>query len=313
MLFVTKGQDSAVEAWLEHLAHERRVAARTVETYGRAVAEFAGFLGEAGIAGGPEGADAAAVRAFLARLYGRNAPSTLARKLAALRSFFSFLKRRRDAVSNPATEVGTPRVKRALPGFVSVDEAVRLADDGWPDSPRGLRDHAMVELLYGSGIRVGELVALDIAAVDIHEGIARIRGKGGKERIVPIGRATKKAIAAYLPMRERLVARGRRPEPGALFLGTRGGRITARAVQRLLRQRGLAIGTRESLHPHALRHSCATHLLDAGADLRVIQELLGHASLSTTQRYTHVSIDGLTAVFDRSHPFARRSREGKEH
>jgi integrase/recombinase XerC len=309
---VTDRSDSATDAWLEHLAHERRVAARTVESYGRAVAEFAAFLEEAGIAGGPEGADAAAVRAFLARLYGRNAPPTLARKLAALRSFFAFLKRRRDGTTNPATEVVTPRIRRALPGFVSVDEAFRLADDGWPDTPCGRRDRAMVELLYGSGIRVGELVGLDVGSLDLAGGTARVLGKGGKERIVPLGRWTGQALVAYLPLRESTVSRNRRPEPGPLFLGSRGGRITARAVQRLLKRRGLEIGAREPLHPHALRHSCATHLLDAGADLRVIQELLGHASLSTTQRYTHVSIDGLTAVFDRAHPFAKRGREGKD-
>jgi integrase/recombinase XerC len=309
---VTGDADSATDAWLDHLAHERRVAARTVETYARAVAEFAAFLDDSGIIGGPDGADAATVRAFLAGLYGRNAAATLARKLAALRSFYAFLKRRRDAATNPATEVAMPRVRRGLPGFVSVDEAFRLADDGWPDSPRGLRDRAMVELLYGSGIRVGELVTLDLSDIDPAAGVARVRGKGGKERIVPLGRASRASLDAYLPGRERVVARGHRPEPGPLFLGTRGGRITARAVQRLLARRGLEIGSRERLHPHALRHSCATHLLDAGADLRVIQELLGHTSLSTTQRYTHVSIDGLTAVFDRAHPFAKRDREGKE-
>ena len=295
----------AIARYLEHLAHERRCAARTIETYGRSLREFAAFLAERGLDGDVARVDAAAVRAYLARLYGANGPASQGRKLAAVRGLFAHLKRKGIAAANPAQAVRPPRIRRKLPRFVTVDEAARLVEADAADAPVALRDTAVAEILYGSGLRVSEVVGLDLADADLEARLVRVLGKGGKERIVPLGRKAIEALHAYLPRRGELVtARGRGAHPTALFLNRSGARLSVRAVQRMTRRRGLATGARESVNPHALRHSCATHLLDAGADLRVIQELLGHTSLSTTQRYTHVSVDGLMAVYDRAHPLA---------
>jgi integrase/recombinase XerC len=303
---VTISLIDGVELYLEHLEHERRLSPRTVATYGRGIREFIGFLAEKGLADDVGRVDSLHVRAYLADLYGRNGPATIARKLASIRGFFAFLKARGHVPGNPAASVATPRVKRKLPRFVSVDEAVRMLEVAFEDTPEGLRDRAMVEVLYGSGLRVSELAGLDQGSLDLDQGTVRVSGKGGKERLVPLGRASVKALRSYLRQRENLKGAGRRPHERALFLNRSGDRLSVRSIQRLVRRRGLEVATREPVHPHALRHSCATHLLDAGADLRVIQELLGHSSLSTTQRYTHVSIDGLMEVYDRAHPLAHR-------
>ena len=302
----------AIALYLEHLEHERRCATKTVETYARSLAEFAAFIEGRGAAGAAARVDAAAVRAYLAGLYGVNGPASQGRKLAALRGLFSFLRRRGLAESNPAQAVRSPRLKRKLPRFVTVDEAARLMEDGGRDDPAELRDTAVAEILYGSGLRVSEVVGLDVGAVDREARLVRVAGKGGKERIVPLGRKAAEALDAYVPRRGEVVTvEGRAAHPTALFLNRSGDRLSARAVQRMTRRRGLETGARESVNPHALRHSCATHLLDAGADLRVIQELLGHASLSTTQRYTHVCIDGLMKVYDKAHPLAHVKNENE--
>jgi integrase/recombinase XerC len=302
---VAESIHSAIAKYLEHLEHERRCAAKTVETYARSLAEFAAFLSERGAADDVERVDAALVRAYLARLYGVNGPASQGRKLAALRGLYSFLKRKGIASANPAQAVRSPRLKRKLPRFVTVDEAARLMESGGSGDPGQLRDTAVAEILYGSGLRVSEVVGLDLGDVDREARLVRVAGKGGKERIVPLGSKAIGALDAYTARRgEVITVRGRAPHPTALFLNRSGGRLSVRAVQRMTRRRGLETGARESVNPHALRHSCATHLLDAGADLRVIQELLGHSSLSTTQRYTHVCIDGLMAVYDKSHPLA---------
>jgi len=303
----------AIALYLEHLAHERRYAVKTVETYARSLAEFAAFLAERGAGADVDRVDAATVRAYLARLYGVNGPASQGRKLAALRGLFSFLRRRGLAAANPAQAVRSPHLKRKLPRFVTVDEAARLVEDGGDLGPAQLRDTAVAEILYGSGLRVSEVVALDIVGVDLGDRLIRVAGKGGKERIVPLGSKAAQALEAYLPRRTEVVTTpGHAPHATALFLNRGGARMSARAVQRMTHRRGLETGARESVNPHALRHSCATHLLDAGADLRVIQELLGHSSLSTTQRYTHVCIDGLMAVYDKAHPLAHAAPPAKE-
>lgn len=310
---MAKTFDQAVAEYLEHLEHERRCSPRTVETYRRSLAEFAAFLAERGGADDAGRVDAGVVRAYLAGLYGGNGPATQGRKLAALRGLYSFLKRRELAASNPAKAVRSPRLRRKLPRFETVDEAARIMEVEADGTPEALRDRALVEVLYGSGLRVSEATGLDCGDVDLAARLVRVRGKGGKERVVPLGRKSVEALGAYLPRRKELVtARGRAPHATALFLNRSGDRLSVRAVQRTTRRRGLETGARESVNPHALRHSCATHLLDAGADLRIIQELLGHASLSTTQRYTHVSIDGLTAVYDRAHPMAHLKPPSKD-
>jgi integrase/recombinase XerC len=234
--------------------------------------------------------------------------------MAALRAFYRHLVRHRMSAVNPAAALQLPRVPRPLPKFLSVEHAssvVEVPVEGHADEPLARRDRAMLELLYGSGLRVGELAGLDVEAVDLSSRTARVLGKGSKERIVPLGGQSVEALVAYLDVRTRLRSpRTGTQHPKALFLGRWGTRLTTRQVQTLVRRYGALGAGRSDLHPHALRHSCATHLLDAGADLRGIQELLGHVSLSTTQRYTHVSIDRLMEAYQRAHPLARKRRTG---
>ncbi|MBN2340517.1 MAG: tyrosine recombinase XerC [Deltaproteobacteria bacterium] len=299
--------DQSVDLYLAYMAYEKRMSPKTVDTYGGVLREFFQFLFNIKEVDSPIGVDPMMVRAYLGDLYGRNEASSIAKKLAALRSYFSFLKRKGLIEQNPAMHIKTPKVKKKLPHFVSVDEAVRLAESGWTDSAEGVRDKAIVELLYGSGFRVSELVSLNLDSIETDAAQVRVIGKGNKERIVPVGRAALRAVADWVPYRSRILRKGKTADARALFINRDGGRLNARTVQRMVKRRGVETGTRESMHPHALRHSFATHLLDGGADLRIIQELLGHASLSTTQRYTHVSIEGLTRVYDDAHPFAKRT------
>jgi integrase/recombinase XerC len=314
----------AAAAFADYLAVERAMSPRTVEAYGRDVEELRrGHAERSGREPDPRAIDAAAIRAHLASLFGRVDPATIARKLSSLRAFFGFLARRGHVEVNPARAIRSPKRKRILPRALDVDDAFGLIEV--PDqaaagaAPVGaraqaarLRDRALVEVLYGAGLRVSECCALDIDDVDTARygdggAILHVRkGKGGKSRIVPIGGQAVAALVEYLGARAALAARGEAPDPAALFLNQRGRRFTARSAQRLVDRRARAAGT--SATPHALRHSFATHLLDAGADLRSIQELLGHASLGSTQIYTKVSLDHLMSVYDAAHPRARKRR-----
>lgn len=306
--------DLQIEAFAQYLADERRSSERTVETYVRDLNGFRQFVIEEGLTPDARELDIVALRRFLSSLFQRHQKSTLARKLSALRSFFRFLLRRGMIETNPAAGLRSPKVPKSLPRFMTVDQAFRVVDA--PQKERGrplllrVRDRALVEVLYSTGVRVSELTSMDLADCDLAQGEARVMGKGGKERVVPLGKDAVQALRAYLPVRSEVLASGqkRRTEPEALWISQRGRRLSARQVQNLVRRYGTAGAGRNDLHPHAVRHSCATHLLDAGADLRSIQELLGHSSLSTTQRYTHVSIDRLMEVYDRAHPLARDDR-----
>jgi integrase/recombinase XerC len=296
-----------------YLRDERRSSPRTVSTYLRDLRAFHGFVIDRGLVPDARRLDVLALRAFLASLYGANAAPTIARKIAALRSFYRFLMRRGLATQNPAAVLKTPKVTKPLPKFLTVDDAFRVVDGPTETSLPGpiiLRDQAMLEVLYGSGVRVSELVGLDVDRVDLQAGHARVVGKGDRERLVPVGPPAAQAVEAYLTAGRPALRHPRtgHQEPDALFLGHHGTRLSARQVQNVVRRHGALGAARGDLHPHALRHTCATHLLDAGADLRAIQELLGHASLSTTQRYTHVSTDRLMAAYDRAHPLAHRKK-----
>ncbi|MGE3636665.1 MAG: tyrosine-type recombinase/integrase, partial [Sandaracinaceae bacterium] len=210
--------------------------------------------------------------------------------------------------TTPTARLSAPKVKRTLPRFLTVDDALTVVEAPANDAARApklkLRDRALLELLYAGGVRVGELAGLTMSGLDLPARRVRVLGKGGKERLVPFGKVAAEALEAYLPARLSMM-RKRKGEPhDALFVGQRGTALTARQVQNIVRRYGTLGAGRSDLHPHALRHSCATHLLDAGADIRSIQELLGHASLSTTQRYTHVSVDRLMEVYDKAHPMA---------
>jgi integrase/recombinase XerC len=220
-----------------------------------------------------------------------------------------WLRRRGAIATSPADELGAPKLRRPLPTFLSVDAAAQVTEAP-KDDALGRRDRAALELLYGSGFRVSELASLDLSSVSLDSGEARVVGKGNKERLVPLGRKCVGALRTYLEVRPSLVhPRTRAQDPRALLLGAYGARLGVRAIQTIVHKYGALGAGRADLHPHALRHTCATHMLDGGADLRAIQELLGHASLATTQRYTHVSMEHLMKVYDAAHPLARAQRK----
>jgi integrase/recombinase XerC len=300
-----------IDRFLTFLRDERRSPELTVKTYCRDLEEFRRFVAQRAFPLNAAELDVRALRSYLASLFGRVKSATMAKKIAALRAFYRFLMRRGQARSNPAAVLRVPRYTRPLPRFVSVDAAFGVVEaPGGAHAGREAldrRDRAMLELLYGSGLRVSELVGLNLTSVDLAERTARVLGKGNKERVVPLGEKAVQALGAYQEVRARLShPRSGHLDADALFVGRKGTRITARQVQRLVSRYGALGAGRADLHPHALRHTCATHLLDAGADLRGIQELLGHRSLSTTQKYTHVSVDRLMEVYDRAHPLAHR-------
>ena len=286
-----------VAAFLRYLVAERGASEHTVRSYRADLLDCVAFLERRALGALPD-ADARVVRGYLADLHTRGlARTSMARRLATLRSFFRFLIRRGRVRVNPAREVRTPSLPGRLPAHLPIDQSEALFRQPLGDDEAGRRDRAILEVLYASGVRVAELSGLDVEAVDLRAGGVRVLGKGRKERIVPLGRKAVDALRAYLGARE--------DTRGALFRNARGGRLTVRSLHRIVRARARAAGLAGRVTPHTLRHTFATHLLDAGADLRLIQELLGHARLATTQRYTHVSADRLAKVYDAAHPRAR--------
>lgn len=298
-----------IDLYIQALASEKGFSAHTIRAYGHDLAEFAGYA--AGAVGSPERKatrplaiheiDSLTVRGYLGRLHRKNEKITIARKLSALRSFFRHLVKHRLADEDPTAAILTPKHSRRIPAFLSVDDMFRLLDQAIDDTVLGLRNRALFETLYGSGIRVSELTGLNVFDVDFSSGCLRVSGKGNRERIVPVGAKALDRIQVY---RDRLFNRtgiGMAVD-GPLFLNKNKGRLSSRSVARILDAliRKCSLGV--PISPHGIRHSFATHMLDAGADLRTVQELLGHKSLSTTQKYTHVSIDRLMAAYDRAHP-----------
>lgn len=299
--------DQAIAGFRTHLESERRASPRTVEEYGADLRGLGAFAREraSGAVDDVGRIDVYLLRGWLGQLARKHAPSSLARKVAAVRTWMRWLRRQRVIATCPADELATPKVRRGLPTLLSVDAAKEVVEAPSLDSPAGIRDRAVLELLYGSGLRRSELCGLDLDAVDLREARARVMGKGSKERVVPLGAKSLEALKQWLGVRDRL-ASPRRPEAArALFLSATGRRLYPRAVVEIVHRYGALGAGRADLHPHALRHTCATHMLDGGADLRAIQELLGHASLSTTQRYAHVSVEHLMRVYDAAHPLAR--------
>ncbi len=286
----------SVAQFLDYLDHERGASPHTLRGYATDLAEFRTFLARQGVRELAR-ADSRAIRAWLAWLHDRKlAKSSIARKLATVRSCFKFLARRGAVELNPARQVRSPKLPKRLPSFLPKDESKDLLDLEPERSEAGLRDRALLELLYASGLRVAECCGLDRDDVDRRQGTVRVMGKGGKERVVPAGDAALQAVDAWLAVRAE--------ERGPLFTNSRGGRLTTRSVHRIVKSRARAAGIDRRVTPHTLRHSFATHMLGEGADLRLIQELLGHSRLSTTQRYTHVSPEHLMKVYDASHPRA---------
>jgi integrase/recombinase XerC len=282
-----------------HLERIVRASPHTQRAYLADLRQLAAWLAESGKS--LDGADRDDLRAFLASLFGANQPATLARKQASLRAYYEHRVRMGHLADSPARRLVSPRRRRSLPNVVSVDDVFALLDTPSARTPAGLRDRCALELLYGAGLRVSELVGLDVSDFLDGRSAVRVLGKGGKERVVPLVAKARTALEAYLARRAEL------GDGSALLLNRRGGRLTARTVARNLARYALVCGTQRHVHPHALRHSFATHLLDMGADLRGIQELLGHASLSTTQRYTHVSSERLVQIYEDAHPRAKKS------
>ncbi len=304
----------AIAAYLDHLRYERSSSGLTLVAYERDLEDCAAWLDE------ERGrtfqtARREDLRAYAMSLHDRLAPASIARRLAAVRSLYKFLRQRGDIDANPADSLHNPKQAQKLPRFLGVDEALALAKHEQPATEPAVeaRDQLLVELLYGAGLRVAELCGLDLASVDQEQRLLRVLGKGRRERIVPFGQPCLDALRRWLALRPTLLAAAE-VEPAsqrALLIGVRGGRLDPRIVRRVLEARMLAIGSHRGVHPHGLRHSYATHLLDGGADIREVQELLGHAQLSTTQRYTHTSLASLMKAYDSAHPRAVLRKPGE--
>src|SRR4051795_7166110 len=284
-----------------------RLAPRTVEAYRRDLTDFTRRLG-----GAPGAATTEQLESYVAQLRADGlAATTIARRVAALRSFFRHQMLLRARAENPAAELELPRRRRALPKTLSPGEAERLIDAASGTTPRSMRDRALVELLYGAGLRVSEAVGLERAAIDLDDRLVRVVGKGGKERIVPIGRQAAEALRRYAARGRPYLDRRHRPE---LFLNAKGGALTRSGAFLILRRLAAKAGLEpERVHPHLLRHSFATHLLENGADLRSVQEMLGHADLGTTELYTHVTDRRRRELYFRAHPHARRKSTEERH
>ena len=299
----------AIAAFAVYLETERRASGNTVLAYLSDLEALLVYLDAKGVGARPEDIDVYALRGWLGQLARTHAPSSVARKVAAVRSWMRWLRKRGVLTKSVAEEIASPRVRRPLPTFLGVDAAKEVVES--PDeSPAGKRDRAILEVLYGSGLRVSEVAGADLGDIDLRDASARVHGKGKKERIVPLGSKCVTALTAYLAVRAEVVKARRALDPCALFVGAHGKRMSRQLLHGIVQRYGALGAGRSDLHPHALRHTCATHMLDGGADLRAIQELLGHESLSTTQKYTHVSIDQLMRVYDAAHPLARATRGG---
>ncbi len=293
-----------VDSFASFLEHERNYSAHTLRAYLREVQGFIAFCQSQLEIFQPQAVMPAAVRAFLASLHERElARTSLQRALAALRTYFRFLAREGVVGSNPARVVPTPKAPKRLPEVPTVPQLSEMLE-ALPTTPQGLRDRAALELLYGCGLRATELVSLTMDDVDLSRRLLRVLGKGRKERIVPFGREAEKALRAYLPVRATLRQKVQEDDGDPLIVNLQGRRLSDRSLRRILERAVRQLAVVHRIHPHTLRHAFATHLLEAGMDLRAIQELLGHASLATTQRYTHLDLAHLMAVYRKAHPKA---------
>jgi integrase/recombinase XerC len=300
-----------IEPFIDTLQYQKGCSQHTIRNYRVDLRHFLGFLTarketsqeDKGSGPGVEEVDSFIIREYVGSLFGRFQRSTIARKLSAVRSFFLFLEKKALILENPAADIATPKLEKHIPIYLAVDEVFRLLERPEPDKPLGLRDLAILEVLYSCGIRVSELESLNISSIDFDQRLVRVIGKGNKERIVPVGRQALRAVRKYLEATQGL----RRKTGGdsvevPLFINFRGGRLSGRSIGRIIKRYARESGLNSDISPHSMRHTFATHLLDGGADLRSVQELLGHASLSTTQKYTHVSLDRLMEVYDKAHP-----------
>jgi integrase/recombinase XerC len=300
-----------IDSFLESLVTEKGYSDHTCRAYRKDLKDFFSFLAQPWASGSihqkrthsvaPQQVDAGMLRGYLSLLHRKHEKTTIARKLSAIRSFYKFLVKKGIILENPAEFILTPKQNKTIPVYLSVDEIFRLLDSIQTDTLLGLRNRAIFETLYSSGIRISELAAMDISDVDFSAALVRVFGKGHKQRIVPVGEKALAAITAYRAQLQKQ-AEPEAVKSGPLFLNRFQKRLTPRSIARILKKLVGAVGLLTPISPHALRHTFATHMLDAGADLRAVQELLGHKSLSTTQKYTHVSIDRLMETYDKAHP-----------
>ncbi len=291
--------DKKLKQFLSYLEHEKNASPHTIDSYKRDLTQLAQYLTKNQIR--LVNTDHIVLRGFLATLYEKQwKKSTIARKLAAIRSFFQYSLKQRWIEDNPAKLLSTPKLDKHIPSFLSEEEMQKFLDLPISNKPLDLRDRAMLELLYATGLRVGELVGSNIEDINFPERLIRVRGKGKKERILPFGKTAEESLQSYLRVRSS-IHKGEIDER-AVFLNVRGGRITSRSVQRIVDSHFRQTALRRKISPHSLRHSFASHLLSRGADLRVIQELLGHESLATTQKYTHLDLKHLLDTYKKSHP-----------
>lgn len=296
-----------IERFITWLTDEKGYSPHTIVNYRRDLLEFAD---EAGTEINVDSLDARIIRNYVYSLNIRNKSSSVARKLSALRTFFKFLERESVIRHNPMGSISMPKQEQHIPVFLSVDEVFALLEAPGRGGNFAARDTAILELLYSTGLRVSELVSCNLASLDFASEMVRVRGKGNRERIVPIGQQALKTLRAYFVEREELLRnrlqQGKKIDMEAVFLNSRGTRLTVRSIERLIAEYGQKAGIDKPVTPHVLRHSFATHLLEMGADMRSVQELLGHVSLSTTQKYTHLDMVHLMKVYDKAHPKARR-------
>lgn len=297
--------DKYLSSFEDFLSSERNYSKHTLKAYIADIKEFGLVLKDMGLISADNGEidfahmDETPIRTFISRLYGKNKRVSISRKLASIRTFFEFLIRNGTIKSNPAKLVPTPKGEKRLPTFLTVDEVVKLVETPGSDNVYESRDRAILELLYSCGLRVSELVGINLNNLDLTSMSVKVLGKGNKERMVPLGSKASAAIKTYLSQRLDL-----KPDDDYLFVNSRGGRLSTRSIDRIIKKYAAISGIPKNISPHVLRHTFATHLLGGGADLRAIQEMLGHKSLSTTQRYTHISIEKIMEIYDKTHPRA---------
>lgn len=297
--------DKYLSSFQDYLSSERNYSKHTIKAYLSDLKEFSLVLKEMNLVSEETGdvyfskLDETAIRLYLSKLYRINKKISISRKIASIRTFFEFLIRSGHMKSNSAKLVATPKAEKKLPTFLTVDEVVKLVETPGSENVYELRDRAILELMYSCGLRVSELVGINLNDLDMESMNVKVLGKGNKERIVPLGSKAASSIESYLEQRLDL-----KPKDDFLFVNARGGRLTTRSIDRIIKKYAAIAGIPKNISPHVLRHTFATHLLGGGADLRAIQEMLGHQSLSTTQRYTHTSVEKLMEIYDKTHPRA---------
>ena len=297
--------DKYLRSFEDYLSSERNYSKHTIKAYLADLNEFSTVLREMNLLSSDSGdidfenLDETPIRVYISKLYNKNKRVSISRKLASIRTFFEFLIRGGHIKSNAAKLVPTPKGEKKLPTFLTVDEVIKLVEAPGSDNAYESRDRAILELLYSCGLRVSELVGVNLSDLDLDSMSVKVLGKGNKERMVPLGSKAESAIKTYLSQRLDL-----KPKDDHLFVNSKGGRLSTRSVDRIIKKYAVISGIPKNISPHVLRHTFATHLLGGGADLRAIQEMLGHKSLSTTQRYTHTSIEQLMEIYDKTHPRA---------